>query len=570
MLLPGIVLIAIAERSGSDSLERAIGRELARESEHTAERLSSVLRTERQTLASFARQDLMREIRVADIDKRISQALVTLRDGSPLRTGYWVVDRTGQVVAASEPARLGTPPAWAARLLPEPGAVAHHLAGARLLMAAAIADPDDAGRVLGTLVTVLDWGRITKLAGDVQRELARLGLESDVLICQRDGTVLGGAHTERSAEPSGWLPEVLSGARERSGWLVHAEADRIVGRAALAADLPAPFSDWTLLVVESRTAALAPARALSKRLLATMGLALVLALGLATVGARRVVQPLTELTHAIRSLAHDADARQVPVRSDDELGRLGEAFNRMAGDLHQAQHDLVEAEKFAFVGELAAGVAHEIRTSLGVLRSSAQLLRQSLPSDANAETAELAEMLGAEVTRLGGVVDDLLTLHRHDPLRLEPTAVSEPILRAIDFVLPKAREKGIEVSFEEPAEEARVRCEPELVQQVAVNLLVNAIQAIDAGGHVQVGILPPREGFGGFHISDDGPGIPPELRERIFQPFVTARPGGVGLGLTFVKRVIHDHRGRVRLEPTPRGARFEVELLLAADEESEA
>jgi len=167
------------------------------------------------------------------------------------------------------------------------------------------------------------------------------------------------------------------------------------------------------------------------------------------------------------------------------------------------------------------------------------------------------------------VVDDLLTLHRHDPLRLEPAAASEPILRAIDFVLPKAREKGIEVGFEAPAEEARVRCEPELVQQVAVNLLVNAIQAIDAGGHVQVGILPPRDGFGGFYVSDDGPGIPPDLRERIFQPFVTARPGGVGLGLTFVKRVIHDHRGRIRLRPTPSGASFEVELLLAADEESE-
>jgi signal transduction histidine kinase len=112
--------------------------------------------------------------------------------------------------------------------------------------------------------------------------------------------------------------------------------------------------------------------------------------------------------------------------------------------------------------------------------------------------------------------------------------------------------------------EAAVLCEPELVYQVAVGLLVNAIQAVGPGGCIEARVLEASGGHGGFEVRDDGPGIPEALRERIFQPFVTARPGGVGLGLTFVKRVVHDHRGLVTIESNPGcGTLFRIELPLA-------
>ena len=85
VVVPGVLLALIAERSGRESLQQTIGHQLAREAEHTAERLAAVLRTERQTLANFARQDLMREVRVADIDKRVSMGLATLREGNAVR-----------------------------------------------------------------------------------------------------------------------------------------------------------------------------------------------------------------------------------------------------------------------------------------------------------------------------------------------------------------------------------------------------------------------------------------------------------------------------------------------------
>ena len=568
--MPGVLLVGIAELSGRESLQRVIGRQLAREAGHTADRFAAVLRTERETLGNFARQDLMREVRVADIDKRVSLALATLRDGSPLRLAYLVVDPSGRVVASSDPSLIGEPPAWVdaswvaaqeERMLgplPIP-----ELGGPRLVMTTPIPDPDEARRVLGTLVGLFDWERVTSVTETVRRDLASQGIAADVLVCRPDGTVIGGARSSAEGDASlrRGIAAAAGGAPASSpDYTVQAEAGLIIGRAALAPEL----TDWRLLVVEPRSHALAPARQLSNRLVLTMGLALAAALVLAAIAAGRVVRPLSELTRAIRGLARgDASRREVPVRSEDEVGTLASAFNQMASDLDRAQRELVEAEKFAFVGELASGVAHQIRTSLGVLGSSAQILERSLPKDTEGSAGELAQMIREEVGRLGDVVDDLLTLDRARPLRLEVVPISQPVFRAADFVGPQAQAKGIRIARAGVANEPEVPCEPELIYQVAVNLLVNSIQALAHGGCIEVRILDGKEGDAGFEVRDDGPGIPEELRERIFQPFVTARPGGVGLGLTFVKRVVHDHRGRISLESGPgSGTCFRIVLPL--------
>jgi len=220
----------------------------------------------------------------------------------------------------------------------------------------------------------------------------------------------------------------------------------------------------------------------------------------------------------------------------------------------------VEAAKFAFVGELAAGIAHEVRTSLGVLRSSAQILERSLPG-VGGEATELAQLIRAEVDRLGGVVNDLLGLARPRALHFEATPISRPVFRAADLVEPQAHEKGIRIRRVSPPSDPAVLCDSEAVYQVTLNLLVNAIQALGDGGSIELRILARAAGYAGFEVRDDGPGIPEEMRDKVFLPFATAREGGTGLGLTFVKRVIHEHRGRSSLESEAgSGTRFRVEL----------
>ncbi len=207
-------------------------------------------------------------------------------------------------------------------------------------------------------------------------------------------------------------------------------------------------------------------------------------------------------------------------------------------------------------------------TSLGVLRSSAQILERSIPESGRGEAAELAGFIGAEVDRLGGVVNDLLTLARPRQLQLERTTLSAPLLRAADFVEPQAQQQGTEI-LRAPADvDSTLLCDPELIYEVALNLLVNALHATEGAGKVELRLLPPKRSYVAFEVRDEGPGIPAELREQIFLPFVSAREGGVGLGLTFVKRVVHGHGGRVSLETEIGvGTTFRVEL--PADKEVE-
>jgi two-component system sensor histidine kinase HydH len=263
---------------------------------------------------------------------------------------------------------------------------------------------------------------------------------------------------------------------------------------------------------------------------------------------------------AAEELGRGRGAAFVPVRSRDEIGALAAAFNRMSVDLRRAEQELVEAAKFAFVGELAAGVAHEVRTPLGVLRSSAQLLERSLP-DRDDEVHELLQLLRDEVDRIDRVVTGLLELGRPRELRTEPSTLDHIVFRAVEFAEAQAREKGVAVRRHALDSAPPVLCDPELIYQVALNLVVNAIQIVPPGGTVDVAVLPGRDGYAGFAVRDDGPGIPDELRERIFEPFFTRRDGGAGLGLTFVQRVVREHRGRIRIESGDgRGSAFYVEL----------
>ena len=568
VLIPGVILGVLSERNGRSSLLLVIGRQLAREARHTADRLSTLIRVETESLENFARQDVMREIRVSDLDKRIAQALSTLVSGAPARLGYLVVDEGGRVVAISTPSPHGLslePYPTTTRASGIVGFASGPDGRPALLLAAAIPDPDRPNVRLGMLFVLLDWNRLADVTDRVREELAAQDIPVRILVTEADGRILhtspaGGTGTietdtlERIARST-----VNTSSANGKDFEVDRAAGLIVGRAHLL-----PPSGWSLLMVEPIAHALAPAIRLRNRLALTTGLALAVALVIAGLGANRVIQPLSELTKAIRGVARgETSGIHVPVRSDDEVGTLATTFNRMAADLDETQRHLIEAEKFAFVGELAAGVAHEVRTSLGVLRNAAKILGRSLDENADPHAREMIEMIGAEVDRLSRVVDDLLTLDQRRPMDLRPTSLSLPLRAAVAFIEPQARVKGVTIGARLPDDAPVVGCDRDAIQQVCINLLSNAIASLAAGGHVEVAIEQSSRTMAVFSVRDDGPGVLESLRERIFDPFVTGRASGVGLGLTFVKRIVSAHRGSVRLEPSGgSGAYFRIELPL--------
>jgi two-component system sensor histidine kinase HydH len=179
------------------------------------------------------------------------------------------------------------------------------------------------------------------------------------------------------------------------------------------------------------------------------------------------------------------------------------------------------------------------------------------------ESVELAEMIVGEVDRIDRVVTGLLELARPRAPHLEPTGLAPLLARALDFVDGQAREKGVRVHRDFPPAPP-AHCDPEQIYQVALNLVVNAIQVLPPGGGLTVRTLPRWDGWVGFEVSDDGPGIPIELQERIFTPFFSTRPGGTGLGLALVQRMVQAHHGMVAVQSEPgRGTTFRVTLPVA-------
>jgi len=319
--------------------------------------------------------------------------------------------------------------------------------------------------------------------------------------------------------------------------------------------------DWSVLFIERTAEALAAVGQVRTRwILITTG-TLLGGLAVATLLARQFMRPLDEVARATSDIASHPDVPMplLPVRSRDEVGQLTESFNKMTTELKRSQDEALSAAKFAFAGELAAMVAHEVRTPLSVMRSSAQMLAD--PSSFRADNRELVETIVAEVDRVERVVTGLIQLARPLEQRFESVPLRDILLRAADFAAPEAERQRIRIICDVGDDGQPAECDPEQMYQVVLNLLVNALQALPPGGRIWLRTLPEDGGTVGFAIADDGPGLPAEIRDRIFHPFVTGREGGSGLGLAFVDRIIKAHRGTVTVRSeTGKGTIFEVRL----------
>jgi signal transduction histidine kinase len=253
--------------------------------------------------------------------------------------------------------------------------------------------------------------------------------------------------------------------------------------------------------------------------------------------------------------------RQVE-RLEDLSGKLEET-NRQ---LRRAEADARRAERLAALGQLSAGLAHEIRNPLGVIKGSADMLSRKV-AGSEPLVAELAGYISSEVNRLNALVVRFLDFARPSKLELRPERMSEIVDRALDAATASFPNAGVKIERQYAPNLPEIPADSQLCEQVFVNLITNAFQAMQAQGGspektLHIAIAPEisngEPGVAVF-VEDTGPGVPPELREQIFNPFFTSKKEGVGLGLSIVAKIVDDHRGTIRLEEnTPRGARFHV------------
>jgi len=253
-------------------------------------------------------------------------------------------------------------------------------------------------------------------------------------------------------------------------------------------------------------------------------------------------------------------------RQVQRLQDLSEKLEETNRQLRRAEADARRAERLAALGQLSAGLAHEIRNPLGVIKGSADMLNRKV-SGSDPLIAELAGYISSEVNRLNALVVRFLDFARPSKVELRPEPITEIVDRALDAATASVPNSGAKIRRNYATGLPEIPVDPQLCEQVFVNLITNALQAMQAQEKLPEKTLrlsiAPEVAHGesglGVVIEDTGPGVPPELREQIFNPFFTSKKDGVGLGLSIVAKIIDDHRGTIRLEEnSPHGARFHV------------
>ena len=220
--------------------------------------------------------------------------------------------------------------------------------------------------------------------------------------------------------------------------------------------------------------------------------------------------------------------------------RLGGEVSRLREELRQKNAELRRRERLAALGEMAAGLAHEVRNPLGGIALYASMLEGQLADRPPSQMAASRISQGVRtLDRLVGEILDFAQEHRVD----QRTCRLADVLSGVEEgIRPWAVEHMVEVTIEPAAFEVQAYCDPPRLQRVLLNLMMNAVQAVGEGGHVRLSASARPDGRGiEIEVCDDGPGIPPENLERIFNPFFTTRATGTGLGLAIVHRIVEAH-----------------------------
>ena len=262
------------------------------------------------------------------------------------------------------------------------------------------------------------------------------------------------------------------------------------------------------------------------------------------------------LTHSLEHLAVAADAvsrgdleRRAVVPDDDEVGRVARAFNGMTDSLRRTLGELSRRERLAAVGEFAASLAHEVRNPLTSLRMDLQRVEEQVPPD-SALRAPLERSLRV-VTRLNETVSGALRVARSGTGGTDLVNLRAPIQRALEVTIPAFEQAGTALEVPETADAPLlVRGDPSALEQLFLNLLLNAAQAMPTGGRVTISAVsdgPDVE----VSVSDTGHGIPAALLGRVFDPFVSTKPEGSGLGLAIARQIAIAHGGTLQLESEP-------------------
>jgi two-component system NtrC family sensor kinase len=283
-------------------------------------------------------------------------------------------------------------------------------------------------------------------------------------------------------------------------------------------------------------------------------LALLASLIAAHFGANRITQPIRYLVENLRALAQGKHAVRTVVSGNEEIQELNRAFNYLQDNLDTAEKErdrardmMLQNAKLASIGQLAAGIGHELNNPLNNILSFAKLIGRELERDPASAHADLAK-LEEEGQRASRIVHDILNFSRQVPASFAEFQLGTWLQQTINLVQSTARKKQVTIDHQID-EDITVTGDRGLLQQAAINLIINAIQASPAGSNVLISVHHDEKNYV-LSVTDRGEGIDPEIMDRLFDPFFTTKDTGegTGLGLSITLGIVEQHGGALQIE----------------------
>ena len=520
-----------------------------------------------ENIYGWSRLELMQDVKIGDVDKRLTRFLSNLKISyAGLYKELFVVYQ-GEIVASSDAAMIGdywSPVApWinlsilqASVEISRPEGQGHN---ASMLLNIRLEDAfSDA--YLGHLYARYDWTDVSRIL-----DKAVGGTKRQALLIDEKGEVLSASSNyQNQGESSFTLPDGkllnngIHGAFTPEGQ-PGASGKVLIGYDTSQGVRGLPALGWHVLVITPAAVAFAQVTQLLWTFIILLAAITLIATLLALRVAKRIASPIQELTRVTRQMPAQLEHTEINVNGQGEVAELARAFKNMLQELINSREHLVRMSKLAAVGEMSAMLAHEVRNPLGILRSSAQLLERQSGLDDRGRS-----MIGYMITecdRIDHLVSSLLESARPRQPVFSGNDLNQIIAKVIELTEIKADTKGIIINFSPSDESAMVECDHEQITQVILNLVLNAVQILPADTGVVNIDSATAESEVIIRISDNGPGIPAEEREHVFELFVSSRAGGLGLGLAVVKEIIQMHQGSVIVEDSPLGgAQFCIRL----------